>query len=59
MKKKMIYDIANRNREVSRTGNNDHDEKEIRFKREKLERRVQSIIRYARVIEQDETNELE
>jgi hypothetical protein len=34
MKKKMIYDIANRNREVRRTGNNNHDEEEIGLKRE-------------------------
>jgi hypothetical protein len=34
MKKKMIYDIVNRNREVRRTGNNNHDKKETKLKRE-------------------------
>jgi hypothetical protein len=30
----MIYDIVNRNSEVRRTGNNEHDKEEIRLKRE-------------------------
>jgi hypothetical protein len=40
----MIYDIANRTREVRRTGNNYHDQWRKKIEERKLERTVQSII---------------
>jgi hypothetical protein len=60
MKKKMIYDIVNRNREVRRTGNNNHDKKETKLKREnQREEEFSRLFWYARVTEQNETNEIE
>jgi hypothetical protein len=40
----MIYDIGNRNREVRRTGNNGHDEKENQIEDEKM--RASSSVDY-------------